>query len=158
MKNLLFFANFSDQSVGRNSRWLAHVRAANAGKSGLFFNFLLLHSFSCCSKASNISFCKLCFVQAVDFFYILLLSSHYVPLVYIVGRHRKISRYSLHCPLEQLNFSAIPWPGARQGMEEETPVHGFPATEGCQSRKVRGALSQLILSLEGELANLPNGG
>ena len=92
------------------------------------------------------------------FFCILLLSSHYVPLVYIVGRQCKISRYSLHCPLEQLNFSAIPWPGARQGMEEETPVHGFPASAGSQSRKVRGALSQLILSLEGELANLPNGG
>ena len=91
-------------------------------------------------------------------FLFLLLTSHYVPLVYIDGRQCKISRYSLHCPLEQLNFSAIPWPGARQGMEEETPVHGFPATEGCQSRKVRGALSQLILSLEGELANLPNGG
>ena len=65
-----------------------------------------------------------------------------------------IERYA--CPLEQLNFSAIPWPGARQGMEED--LHGFPASAGCQSRKVRGALSQLILSLEGELANLPNGG
>ena len=38
-----------------------------------FLYSLLLHSFSCCSKASNISFCKLCFVQAVDF---LVFSSH----------------------------------------------------------------------------------
>ena len=44
-------------------------------------------------------------------------------------------------------------------MEED--FNGFPAATGAglgQSRKVRGALSQLILSLEGELANLPNGG